>query len=486
MRWQVIINMLGTFLFYLGLSMILPLSLALIDTDENEIYAFILSITITVIAGLLMKLITRAEYQISLRESFAFVSLTWILASLFGSLPFLFAGVMGNFADAFFETMSGFSTTGASILENIEELSRSILLWRSLTQWLGGMGIIALFVALFPRIGVKGMQLLKAEVPGPITEKMAPKVVTTAKILWKIYVSFSLLQIILLYITGFSLFDATAHTFTTMPTGGFSTNNLSIAGFENPAAEVVIMIFMIIAGGNFAIYFHMVRGKYTTFLKNEEFRFYLLGMVSLILIAWVYLYTTQYQEIWTSLRYGAFQVISIVTTTGYVTADYNFWAPFLKISIFFMMFLGGCGGSTGGSIKQIRILTLFKHSIRELNKLIHPNAVIPVRINGYAVKEHIISSIVGYVILYILIFIGASLTLSLAGIDMVTSFSAVAASLGNVGPGLGGVGPMENYAFLPSWSKLLLAFIMMIGRLEIYTVIVMLTPEFRRYKKKNN
>lgn len=483
MRGSVIANMLGVFLFYLGLSMLLPLGVAIYDNGE-EVFAFLATVIITVITGSIMKFFTRAEYKISLRESFAFVSLTWLLASLFGCLPFLFAGVFDNFADAFFETMSGFSTTGASVLSSVEGLPRSILLWRSLTQWLGGMGIIALFVALFPKIGVKGMQLLKAEVPGPVTEKMAPKVTTTAKILWKIYVSLSILLIICLVFTGFSIFDAVAHSFTTMPTGGFSTSDLSIAGFENPAAEVVIMVFMIIAGGNFAIYFNMVRGKYKSFLRNEEFKFYLMGLFTLIVVSSAYLYITEYQQIWSAFRYGAFQVITMVTTTGYVTADYNLWSPFLKLLIFLMMFLGGCGGSTGGSVKQIRILTLFKHSFRELNKLIHPNAVIPVRINRQAIKEHVTSSILGYVILYIIIFVGASLIISLTGVGMLTSFSAVSATLGNVGPGLGEVGPMENYDFFPAWAKLLLSFLMMIGRLEIYTVIVMFVPEFRRFRKK--
>ncbi len=482
MRKGVIINMLGIFILYLGLSMIIPLLVAIYYGEE--VYAFAFTLVVTILCGALMKFLTGAEYEISLRESFVFVSLTWLLASIFGALPYMFSGVIVNFVDAFFETMSGFSTTGATIFDSVEDLPRSILLWRSMTQWLGGMGIIALFVAIFPRIGVKGMQLLKAEVPGPVTEKMAPKVATTAKILWKIYVVLTLVQVILLLITGFSLFDAFAHAFTTMPTGGFSTNDLSITGFENPAAEVIIMAFMIIAGGNFAIYFNMVRGKYKSILKNEEFKFYLKLLFTLIIVASVYLYITEFQEIWAALRYGSFQVITIVTTTGYATADYIYWAPFLNLLIFFMMFLGGCGGSTGGSVKQIRILTLFKQSFRELNKLIHPNAVIPIRINGQAVKEHVISSIVGYVVLYILIFIGASLTLSLSGACMVTSFSAVAATLGNVGPGIGDVGPMENYALFPSWAKLLLSFLMMIGRLEIYTVIVLLVPEFRRFKKK--
>ncbi|UMZ74001.1 TrkH family potassium uptake protein [Natranaerofaba carboxydovora] len=485
MRTNVIVNMLGTVLIYLGISMLIPLAWAVYDSGK-DINAFIITIVLTIITGYIMRIITKSEYEISIKESFAFVTLTWILAAFFGSFPFLLSGVLENFFDAYFETMSGFTTTGASVFDGVEDLPRGILMWRSLTQWLGGMGIIALFVALFPRIGVRGMHLLKAEVPGPVTEKVVPRVANTAKILWKIYVSFSLLQLILLLLVGLTFFDALAHTFTTMPTGGFSTQDLSVAGFQNPAAEMIVLFFMIIAGGNFAIYFSMVRGNYKSFLRNEEFRFYLMGLFALILIASFYLYIEEYQEVLQAFRYGSFQVVTMVTTTGFATADYDIWAPFMRVMLFLLMFLGGCGGSTSGSIKQIRILTLFKHSIREIYKLIHPNAVLPIRLKGKVIKEEIVSGILGYVILYILIFVVSSLLISLTKVDFTTALSAVAANIGNVGPGLGMVGPTENYAFFPSWAKMLLSILMVVGRLEIYTVIVLLLPEFRTFKKRSN
>ncbi len=486
MNFRVIIKMLGYFLFYFALTMLIPLLWSLYEGGPGYPY-FALTILVTVTVGYLVKNFVPAdEMDIALKDGFAIVTFAWILAAAVGAVPFLLMGVFDNFVDAFFETMSGFTTTGATVIEDIEALPRDILLWRSQTQWLGGMGIVVLFVALLPRLGIKGMQLLKAEVPGPVTEKVVPRVAKTAKILWLIYVSLTAAQIILMMLAGVEFYNAVSHAFTTMPTGGFSPFNDSIAGFDSALVEGIIVVFMMLAGVNFALYYNVVRGQPRNLLHNEEFRFYLGGLALFTIAVTVYLFMNGHGDtIFSSFRKGIFQVVSIATTTGYVTEDYELWPPFTRQLLFFLMFLGGCGGSTGGSIKQVRILAMIKHSFRELYKLIHPNAVIPVRINKKAVEEPVIFSILGYIILYVLIFLLSTLIISISmNISMDTSFSATAATLGNVGPGLGQVGPVETYAFFNAPIKLLLSFLMMLGRLEVYTVLVMLLPEFRSFGKK--
>ncbi len=485
MNFNTIFKMLGYFLFYLGLTMLIPLLWSFYEGGPSQL-AFAITMFITIALGLMLKNLIKAdEHDISLKDGFAIVTFSWVSAAILGALPFLMVGVFDNFTDAFFETMSGFTTTGATLLDDIESLPRDILLWRSQTQWLGGMGIVVLFVALFPRLGVKGMQLLKAEVPGPVAEKVVPRVAKTATVLWIIYVVLSLVQILLLMMVGVDFYNSINHAFTTMPTGGFSPLNDSIAGLDNVYAEIIIIIFMAFAGVNFALYFSLVKGKVHNVLRNEEVRFYFGGIILFTAITAFALYMNDYGWGFSEyIRNAAFQVVSIVTTTGYATENFELWPPITRHLLFFLLFLGGCGGSTGGSIKQIRILAMIKHSVRELYKLIHPNAVIPVRLNRRAVEESVISSILGYIVLYLLIFVSSSLLISLYGIDMTTSFSAVAANLGNVGPGLAQVGPMENYGFLPGPVKLLLSFLMLLGRLEIYTVAVMLLPEFRTFKMK--
>jgi len=485
MRFSVVGNLLGTLLIFIGLAQIFPLIWAFFY-NESDLKVFIISIIITLSAGFALRKITKFDNDISLRESFAFVSLSWILASGFGALPFYLSGALPSYIDAYFEAMSGFTTTGATVIEDIEVLPHGILFWRSLTHWLGGMGIIALFVAIMPKLGARGMNLLKAEVPGPIADKVVPRVAETAKLLWGIYVAISALETVLLMLSGFSLFDALTHTFATMATGGFSTKNLSVGGFNNPLAELIIIVFMFIAGGNFSLYYCVAKKNYNALLKDEEFRFYTSVVVFCIIIATLYLNAFEYRNMLLSLRKVAFQVISIITTTGFTTENFDSWPPMVKGLLFFLMFIGGCGGSTAGAIKQIRILVLLKHSYREIYKMVHPTAVIPLRVGKNVVSEDVVTSIMGFLFLYLLIFTVAAVTLTSLGIDLISSLSAVAATLGNVGPGLGLVGPLNTYAPIPPFGKIVLTLMMLIGRLEIYTVLVLLLPEYRRYTYPRN
>ncbi len=471
MRLNVVSHMLGILLIFVGFFKIFPLVWS-VYYQEQEALVFLVCIIITVLAGYLLRGLGSYKEDINLKESFAFVTFGWILAAVFGSLPYYFSGVFTSFADAFFEAMSGFTTTGATVIDEVEVLGYGILIWRSMTQWLGGMGIIALFVAVLPRLGGGSSHLFRAEIPGPVKEKIVPRIAGAAKILWGIYVSISLLQVILLRISGLSFFDSIAHTFTTMATGGFSTRNESIAAFNNPAAEIIIIFFMLLAGINFSLYFSLYRKNIKSFFKDYEFRFYLGFLFVFSLIVSINLFFKEYYSIMESLRYGVFQVVAITTTTGFATDNFDMWHPLLRGIMLFLMFSGGSGGSTSGSIKQIRLLVLLKVSIREINKLVHPRAVLPVRLGNKMVNEGVVLNIVAFVLLYILIFIISSLLMTSFGLDLVSSFSAVAANLGNVGPGLNLVGPLETYSFLPSAGKILLSFLMLIGRLEIFTVMV--------------
>ncbi|MDO9574321.1 MAG: TrkH family potassium uptake protein [Candidatus Contubernalis sp.] len=384
-----------------------------------------------------------------------------------------------NYIDAFFEAMSGFTTTGATVIDDVEVLGYGILFWRSMTQWLGGMGIIALFVAVLPRLG-GGSHFFRAEIPGPVKERIVPRIAQTAKILWLIYLIMSLLQVIFLLFSGLTVFESLTHTLTTMSTGGFSTWNLSIAAFNNPITEIVIIVFMLMAGINFSLYYSLYRGNLKSFIRDFELRFYLSFLLVMSLIVSVYLFIFHYGDVWQSLRYGIFQVVSIATTTGFVTADYDQWHPLLQNIIFFLQFTGGSGGSTSGSIKMIRLIVTYKVVFREIYRLIHPRAILPIRLGNKLISNEVVSNILAFVLLYTLIFILSSLAMTSMGIDMVSSFSAVAATLGNVGPGLNMVGPLNTYSFIPPAGKLLLSGLMLIGRLEIYTVMVLLITLFSR------
>ncbi len=446
--------------------------------SEKTIPQFVIIIILGITAGMLGLVVGKdAPNRLNRKDGFLLVSLSWIVISAFGSLPYILIAHL-SFTDAFFETMSGFTTTGASILANIEALPKSLLFWRSLTHWLGGMGIIVLTVAILPMLGIGGIKLIKAEAPGPSMEKISPRIAETAKYLWLAYVVLSALETVLLLLGGMNLFDALTHTFGTMATGGFSPKNSSVAYFHSSYIDWVIIIFMFIAGANFSIHFRVLTGKFKA-LNDEELKAY-----AVIVLAAVLLVTLDnlsiYKNIFQSLRYSAFQVVSIMTTTGFVTADYSKWNGFAKTILFILMFIGGCAGSTGGSIKVIRIYTLFKQAINELKYNIHPKGVFTLTINGQIVRKNIIFSISGFFFLYMATFFIVALLVSMFGVDILTSLGASAATLGNIGPGFGKVGPVNNYAWLPSTVKWILSTAMLAGRLEIYTVFVIITPAFFR------
>jgi trk system potassium uptake protein TrkH len=475
MKWSRISYLIGSLLLYLSFAMLAPLLWAMWDRGPDRI-AISVTVLAALAAGWLLIRMGHVPEELSIRESFVFVTLAWVAAAAFGALPFYLSGYIPSYLDAYFEAMSGLTTTGATILTNIEVLPRGLLFWRSMTHWLGGMGIIVLFIAVFPRLGVSAGHMLQAESPGPISQRIAPRIAQTAKILWIIYIVITAAQTIALLALDFSLFDALTHTFGTVATGGFSTRNGSIAAFDSAAVEWVFIFFMLVAGCNFALYYHLIFGRFTTVFKDREFRFYLLvGALATALVFFNvrFLFDSSGDGFRTSL----FQVLSILTTTGFTTANFDQWPVFSRTLLMMLMFFGGCGGSTAGSIKLIRVLVVLKYIFREIKITIYPHAVIPLRLGTAIIPHGTVHSIVAFVGLYLLIFIASSLYLTYLGYDMPTAFSAVAATQGNIGPGFGAVGPNESYAGMQNSVKGLLSLLMLVGRLEIYTVFAIIMSD---------
>lgn len=463
----------------ISLSMLWPLGWALLD-GSRDIYPFIYSITAGISLSLALFFLGKnSDYNsLGIKDGFVVVTLSWVVASFLGALPFYLCGSVPTFTDAFFEAVSGFSTTGASVMADIEANPRGILFWRDLTHWLGGMGIIVLSIAILPFIGVGGMQLYNAEVPGAIPEKMTPRVSKTALYLWGVYVLLTGTETILLLGGGMDLFEALTHTFGTMGTGGFSPLNRSVGQYGSAYFDWVITIFMFLAGANFALHYRFLTGKPGAFLKDEEFRCYAgVVVLSTAALTAVLLLRGTYGSFWEALRFGAFQVVSIITTTGYVTADFELWPAFAQFILVLLMFIGACAGSTGGGIKNIRILILGRHVRTDLASVLHPKAVIQLRVGGKVVGKDIISSVTSFFVLYIAIFAGATIFMTALDLDLVSAFTSVAATLGNIGPGLGSVGPMDNFSGVPVAGKWCLSLCMLLGRLELYTVILCFFPE---------
>lgn len=477
-NFRIIANILGLLLLVEGVFMLLSALVATIY-GEPQVLDISLSAGITIAVGGLVWVLTKnAEKTFGKREGYIIVSLAWVVFSFFGTLPFLFTGAISSFTDAFFETMSGFTTTGASILNNIEELSHGILFWRSITQWMGGMGIIVMSLAILPILGIGGMQLFVAEVPGPTPDKLHPRIKETAKRLWGIYIIFTVMEALLLWAGEMDLFDAINHAFTTMATGGYSTKQASIMHFTSPYTHYVIVVFMFLAGTNFTLSYFAMHFKFKKILINEEFRFYAFLILFFTIAISLGLYFSSERGAEQSFRNALFQVVSIVTTTGYATTDYILWVPGLAILIFVCMFIGGSAGSTGGGIKVVRILILVKNSFMELKRLIHRNAVIPVRFNKNSVPNEIITNVLAFTAFYAIMVILSTVVMSIMGNDLETSIGGVAATLGNIGPGIGGVGPMSNYAGIHDFGKWFLSFLMLVGRLELFTVLILFAPAF--------
>jgi trk system potassium uptake protein TrkH len=488
---------LGILIFFLGGALVFPMLVALFY-GEPEWWAFGLTSGVSmIIGGVSWYLKGKHQDELQMREGFAIVALAWFVLSALGALPFVLSGVLASYSDAFFETMSAFTTTGATIFGgagnmNIEEMPNSFLFWRSLAHWMGGMGIIVLTLAILPLLGVGGMQLYKAEVPGPSADKLTPRVQETAKRLWLIYVGITIIEILLL-LPAMSFFDSVNHAFATMATGGFSTKNGSVGQYNSAYIDWVITIFMFLAGVNFALHFRLLRGKTITVLRDTEFRVYFWMVVVATTIITLGIWAPSmsfmpefqvegvfegYSSIAEALRYGAFQAVSIITTTGFGTADYEIWPPIALGILFTCFFIGGMAGSTGGGVKVIRHVLMFKNSFKEIKQLIHPQAVMPIRLNDKVVPQDVLKNVLSFIVLYLGIIGAGTLAMTILGLDILTSFSATLSSVGNIGPAFGSLGPSENYAHLPLMGKWVLSMLMMAGRLEIFTVIILFVPAF--------
>ena len=492
LKIKIIISFLGLTSMLNGLFMLLAVPFSIYNNEPEKWGIFQAGITTIVIGFLLWFFNRNAKKNLGKKEGYLIVTLGWLMLTLTGTLPYVFTNAIPSFTDAFFETLSGYSTTGSSILTDIESMPKGILFWRSATHWIGGMGIIVLTVAILPLLGIGGMQLFMAEAPGPSADKMHPRITETAKRLWLIYFSLTITEFFLLKIAGMNWFDAINHAMATMSTGGFSTKNASIAHWNGfPIIQYIITLFMFIAGTNFVLTYFALKGKIRKVFNSEEFKYYFFGIVGLTLVVTILIVNFQDPNLVTTInhpkpwgetesafRHAAFQVTSVLTTTGFITADFTMWSSFATMLIFSLFFIGGSAGSTSGGIKIVRHIVMIKSSFFEFKKLLHPNAIIPVRYNGSGVPKSIIYNILAFFILYMLIFIVSSVLLTFFGLDFESALGAAASSLGNIGPAIGTVSPVDNFAHLSDSAKWFCSFLMLIGRLELFTVLILFTPFF--------
>ena len=484
----VILGILGAFIFFLGFALLLPVGIDLIYSEDTWL-SFLISAGIAFISGGLLWWLFRPTEEIRIREGFMVVALTWITLSLVGALPFIISGILPSYTDAVFETMSGLTTTGSTIMggttssgfqnPTIESLPHSFLFWRSLAQWLGGMGIIVLSLAILPLLGIGGMQLFQAESPGPTADKLTPRVQETAKLLWVVYVALTVLEFVLLWLhPAMNWFDALNHAFTSLASGGFSTKDASIAAFDSIYIDIIITLFMFLSGINFAMHFRLFQGDLDTFFNNRETRFYtLITFIGIIIITFSLWYFDG-RTFLEALQYGSFQVVAIITTTGYVTDDYELWYTFGASVLLLFFFTGASSGSTSGGLKMVRWMILIRNLGREIKQIIHPRAIIPIRIGDQAIELSIQRTVLSFFILYILIFGFGVILISLFGYDLMSSIGASISALGNIGPAWGEFGPTDNFAQLPYTAKWIFIVFMMVGRLELFTVIILFSSSF--------
>ncbi|HHY83052.1 MAG TPA: TrkH family potassium uptake protein [Clostridiales bacterium] len=478
MDFGIILKALGLLLLVESASMLPSLGVAMYYR-QGDAKAFMLSIIITLTAGLIMTFASRSKKgMVRYKEGFMIVGFGWVLASAFGALPFYLSGSIDRFVDAFFESVSGFTTTGASILNDVEAMPEGLLFWRSFTHWLGGMGILVFTMALLPAIGAGSLQIFKAETTGPTTDKLTPKIGQTAKMLYFVYLIITVAQVIILRISGMPLFDSLIHTFGTVGTGGFSNYSASIGHYRNPVFEWVITIFMFICGVNFSLYYDALHGNFRTLLKDKEFQLYAIIVLSSILLVAVNINSAIYHNAGESVRYASFQVLSIISTSGFASTDFDLWPDFSRMILLLLMFFGSCAGSTAGGMKIIRLLLVFKVIRRQLYRSIHPRAVIAIRVGSKTISDETLHNVFGFIMLHLLIFIVSTLVLLAQGWDILSSVSAIAATLNNVGPGLNLFGPSRNFSILSDFSKILLSALMLLGRLEINTLFILLSPNF--------
>lgn len=447
---------------------------------NEDPWPILVSLIITLIVGVgLFFSFSKQDENIRKREGYLIVALSWVFMAAFGMLPYIISKEIPAFADALFETVSGLTTTGSTILTDIEAMPKGLLFWRSMTQWIGGLGIIVLTVAIFPLLGIGGIELFVAEAPGPTSDKVHPRISETAKRLWYLYVGMTVLVMLLYWVGGMTFFDAICHALTTLASGGFSTKNDSMAYYDSAFIQYVAIFFMFLAGTNFTVIYFGLTGKVKKVLQSDEFKTYGLVLLAVGVILYFPISASGINpEL--AFRKSLFQVVSIVTTTGFITDDYTKYNEGVTFICFMLLFLGGSAGSTAGGIKFVRHLTFFKNSWLEFKRLVHPRAIVPLMINGDRVTGRIITHIMNFLLIYLLIFVFGSLALSLMGYDLLTSLGAVATSLGNVGPGIGNVGPVDNFSFFSPAAKILLSFIMLLGRLELFTILILFTPFFWR------
>ena len=487
---SIIFHILGLLLLCNGVFMLFAVLTSAIYGDGATFGILTASISCMFLGGTSMFLTRNHRKEVKRREGYIIVTFGWLCLSISGMLPYLFSGAIPDVTNAFFETISGYTTTGASIVDDIESLPEGILLWRSLTHWIGGMGIIVLAIAILPLLGIGGMQLFAAEAPGPNADKLHPRITDTAKRLWLIYVGYTIAETVLLKIAGMTFFDAINHSLATLSTGGFSTKNASLAYWnDQPLIQYIVILFMFLAGSNFVLSYFAFKGKVQKIIKDEEFKFYSLFIVAFSIVVALVVYfkanvpvsdyhPMPYGAMESAVRHGLFQVISVITTTGFVSADFTGWTPFLTIFFFGLMFLGGSAGSTAGGIKVMRQLIIIKNAVLEFKRTLHINAIIPVRYNNKTVKEEIVYNIIGFFVLYMLLFIVGALVLGALGLDFMTAIGGAASSLGNVGPAFGSLHPLSNFNGLPDFGKWWCGFLMLAGRLELFTVLILLTPYF--------
>lgn len=492
-NFKIVIYTLGMLLLFNGAFMVFPI-VASYYYQETVTLELTLSLLVTVFSGLIIMFSTQHhDKQIAQREGYLIVTFGWIIMALSGLLPYLFTKSIPEFGNAFFETVSGYTTTGASILSDIEALPKSVLLWRSLTHWIGGMGIIVLTVAILPLFGIGGMQLFNAEAPGPSTDKLKPRIADTAKRLWLIYFFYTIIEAILLKVAGMNYFDAVNHALSTLSTGGFSTKNESVAFWnDSPMIQYIIIFFMFLAGTNFIMSYFAFKLDFKKIWKNEEFRWYLAFiLIFSIITAFMIFYQADlaansithpqpHGKLESSIRHAFFQVLAVVTTTGFVSSDFTLWTPFLTILFFGLFFLGGSAGSTSGGVKVVRHLILIKNGFQEFRRVLHPNAILPVRYKGKSVDEKIVFTVQGFFILYALSFIIGAVVLAATGLDFETAIGGAASSLGNVGPAFGDLSPVDNFGSLSTFAKFWCSFLMLLGRLELFTILIIFSPYFWR------
>lgn len=473
-----ITKVVGVLLVMVGVVMLTCIPISILTGDNQSITFLYSGFSSIGIGSLLWLARVKGSQKITKREGCLIVVLSWLAVSILCMLPYLFSGAIDDIHNAFFESVSGVTTTGATILKDIEAVPPSILYWRSLTQWLGGMGIIVLTIALFPLLGIAGIELFTAEAPGPTSDKIHPRIKDTARTLWFVYVGLTVVLTIILMVEGMSWYDAINHSYTTMATGGFSTKNASIAYFDSPLIQYTLIIFMFIAGTNFAVIYFGLTGKIKRVYRNEEFRMYVIVVVLISVFMTCALSSYSIYNLEESFRAVTFSVISVMTTTGYITHDFTQWGNGFIMCFFILFFSGACAGSTSGGVKLIRHLVFLRNSLLEFKRILHPRAMIRLKVNKEIVAPRILTHILVYLLVHLILISFGAIFIAFLNVDFVTAMGASASALGNVGPAIGSVGPVDNYAHLPNMAKYLLSFLMICGRLELFTVLIIFTPYF--------